>query len=1040
MKLTFSSIDVRAVVAELQNTIIGLRVNQIYDVDHKTYLIRLQKPDHKAVLLLESSARMHTTDYQWPKNPAPSGFSMKLRKHLRNKRLECIQQLGVDRVVQMTFGSGVAQHHLIIELYDRGNITLTDADYTILIILRPRKDGEETRFAAREVYPIKSFRSARPPPSLQQISDALKDAKPNINVKKILNPLLDCGAGVVWQELTRAGLAEATVSTVRDDDEKLQALVQVAASARQHIIDELKPQGYIIQKQEQRVGLDKSSETVLLQQEFHPALYTQHQHLPYLHYPTFNQACDEFFQQLESQKLQQRSVHQERDAIKKLDNVRTDHTNRLNALKKLQDQDTQRGQLIELNQVLVDAAISQVRSAVAHQLDWREIEELLLEAQEREDPVSLAIKSLSLATNSITMTLSNPYDREEDDILLDSDEEREEGQESDKLRPTTLDIDLDLSAHANARKFYTSRRKAGTKVQKTMAASEAALKSATRKTKQTLKDVHTSTVISKVRKVHWFEKFLWFISSENYLVLAGHDQQQNEVLVKRHLKSNDVYVHADLHGASSVIVKNNTTTAIPPATLHQAGVMALCYSRAWAEKVVTSAWWVWGNQVSKSAPTGEYLTTGAFMVRGKKNFLPPSHLVYGFGFLFRLEESSISRHEGERKPKTIEEGSEGASDRLALLEIDIKEDELVVESADDEEPTAKDEAEHQTQTQENDKELIVEFPDTIVEMTHVYGDTFAVSTTSFKGVESRTSNKVEVVKTELPIMRKHRGGRGKGSICESTVSSETVEVEQLDVVEAATKELDVASEGSTSGDTGNAQQNKISQLKRGQKSRLKKLKTKYKDQDDEERELRMQILQSAGAKKAPKKLKGKKGKMQARLVQQNNIKNAQQTAGVVDNIKQPVTEQERKPTEKAKQPEGDVKEDHGEQQHKSEESHNIQQEDDDEEEEETSQVNDDLAILKALTGQPDAEDELLYTVPVCAPYNALSNYKYKVKLTPGPSKKGKACKTAVSLFLAMKPPNGRECDLLRAVRDSDLARNVPGKVKISAPNISKVKK
>jgi len=44
-----------------------------------------------------------------------------------------------------------------------------------------------------------------------------------------------------------------------------------------------------------------------------------------------------------------------------------------------------------------------------------------------------------------------------------------------------------------------------------------ALKSAEKKTKQTLKEVQTSTSIQKARKVFWFEKFFWFISSENYL-------------------------------------------------------------------------------------------------------------------------------------------------------------------------------------------------------------------------------------------------------------------------------------------------------------------------------------------------------------------------------------------------------------------------------------------------------------------------------------------------------------------------------------------
>ena len=61
-------------------------------------------------------------------------------------------------------------------------------------------------------------------------------------------------------------------------------------------------------------------------------------------------------------------------------------------------------------------------------------------------------------------------------------------------------------------------------------------------------------------------------------------------------------------------------------------------------------------QVSKTAPSGEYLTAGSFMIRGKKNFLMPSHLVLGFGFLFKLEESSVARHKGERRVKTLEEG------------------------------------------------------------------------------------------------------------------------------------------------------------------------------------------------------------------------------------------------------------------------------------------------------------------------------------------------------------------------------------------------
>ena len=64
--------------------------------------------------------------------------------------------------------------------------------------------------------------------------------------------------------------------------------------------------------------------------------------------------------------------------------------------------------------------------------------------------------------------------------------------------------------------------------------------------------------------------------------------------------------------------------------------MAVCYSSAWEAHIAASAWWVESSQVSKTAPSGEYLQTGSFMVRGRKNYLTPSPLVLGFAFLFKV--------------------------------------------------------------------------------------------------------------------------------------------------------------------------------------------------------------------------------------------------------------------------------------------------------------------------------------------------------------------------------------------------------------------
>ena len=52
----------------------------------------------------------------------------------------------------------------------------------------------------------------------------------------------------------------------------------------------------------------------------------------------------------------------------------------------------------------VERAIAVVRSLVASQADWLEIEKLIAEAAQA-DPVAASIKSLKLQTNHVTMLL-----------------------------------------------------------------------------------------------------------------------------------------------------------------------------------------------------------------------------------------------------------------------------------------------------------------------------------------------------------------------------------------------------------------------------------------------------------------------------------------------------------------------------------------------------------------------------------------------------------------------------------------------------------
>lgn len=90
--------------------------------------------------------------------------------------------------------------------------------------------------------------------------------------------------------------------------------------------------------------------------------------MPHKEFPYFNEAVDEFFSSMESQKLEMKALQQEREALKKLENVRKDHDQRLIALEKTQNVDKQKAELITRNQELVDRAILAIQSLLAGQV------------------------------------------------------------------------------------------------------------------------------------------------------------------------------------------------------------------------------------------------------------------------------------------------------------------------------------------------------------------------------------------------------------------------------------------------------------------------------------------------------------------------------------------------------------------------------------------------------------------------------------------------------------------------------------------------
>ena len=137
IKSRFTTVDIIAIIKGINAHFVGHRAIQIYDFDNRTFLMKLSKSgeEGKTMLLLESGIRMHIAEFDWPKNPSPSGFSMKLRKHIKNRRLESINQIGSDRIVDLQFGTKEYYECMILQL------------------VRPRVDNsQDLKFFARERY------------------------------------------------------------------------------------------------------------------------------------------------------------------------------------------------------------------------------------------------------------------------------------------------------------------------------------------------------------------------------------------------------------------------------------------------------------------------------------------------------------------------------------------------------------------------------------------------------------------------------------------------------------------------------------------------------------------------------------------------------------------------------------------------------------------------------------------------------------------------------------------------------------------------
>ncbi|UNI24094.1 hypothetical protein JDV02_009870 [Purpureocillium takamizusanense] len=1044
MKQRFSSLDVKVIAHELNQSLVSLRLANIYDLSSKILLLKFAKPDNKKQLVIDTGFRCHLTEFARTTAAAPSAFVARLRKVLKTRRLTSVAQVGTDRILEFQFSDG--QYRLFLEFFASGNIILTDADLQILTIARnvSEGDGQEPQRVGLQ-YNLDNRQNYHgiPPMTKARVQEALESAvqkasadassskklkgKPGGDLRKSLAVSITELPPVLVDHTLQSNDFDTAVKPVEvlANETLLDELVRLLSEARKTVEDITSAPvctGFIFAKQREDAsggttggtGGEPTRES-LLYEDFHPFVPQKLRNDPsikILEYTGYNQTVDEFFSSLEGQKLESRLTEREATAKRKLEAARRDQEKRLEGLQEVQTMNFRKAAAIEANVERVQEAMDAVNGLLAQGMDWVDIGKLVEREKKKHNPVAeIIMLPLKLAENTITLKISEEEfeEEEEEDPFETDDSDSEDGdddQASVKPKPNdkslSVDINLTISPWGNARDYHEQRRSAASKEEKTQLQAARALKNTEQKINEDLKKglKQEKALLQPIRKQMWFEKFIWFVSSDGYLVIGGKDASQNEMLYRRHLRKGDLYCHADLRGAPSVIIKNNPSTPdapIPPATLSQAGSLSVCGSDAWDSKAGMGAWWVNADQVSKSAPTGEFLPSGSFMVRGKKNFLAPAQLVLGLGIMFKISEESKARHVKHRlyDGDSAIGSTVGDSDSRAGMQESVEGDDG--SEGGDNEDTAAGAGDEDA----SDNESVND------------GATGGGRDNPLQAFDGRRRDELDEVEDRVAELEVGDEGGQHDEGAEGEESSEDAR-DVPDESERATEVSEaptVTATARSSQATGSAT-TKQAPPKRGQRGKAKKIANKYKDQDEEDRRVAEALIgATTGQKRADEEARAK-AEREAELEAARERRRAQH---------------QRKQRETAEHEEiRRVMMDEG-----------VDVLEPEEAEKATS--------LDDLVGTPLAGDEILEAIPVCAPWPALGKCKYKVKMQPGATKKGKAVKEVLEKWKTASGKKGvvdessrdsermwpREVELLKALKPEEVINCVPvGKVRV----------
>ena len=766
----------------------------------------------------------------------------------------------------------------------------------------------------------------------------------------------------------------------------------------------------------------------------------------------FDALVDEHFASIERAADLRARARASRSADKKADKVRRDQERRAADLRREEAREATRATLIEYNLDAVDAALAAVNAFLASGQSWDEIERVVDEERRAGNPVAGLIRSLDLANGAVTVGLTNRLDAGSDEssdddaraekketcVASTSPPRGDDGRRRRKKESVAVTLDLSLSAYANAREHFERKKKHAAKFEKTVARSGDAIESANRdveaKRREAAKRKNVGVgAVSLARTPEWFEKFHWFVTPENCLVLSARDASQTDLLVKKYMGPHDAFVRADVPRAPATVVKaprrlleappdatGKSACLVPPISLAHAGTACLCRSAAWDTRTVISAWWVPAGDVRKTAPNGDPLAPGVVWHVGEKRYLPPAPLVMGYAYAFLVAgEADAARHAEDRAVRVAFEPHDASAG-----ESRPREDPRAAEDGEHDDRTAKD------PNAASKKSALDAFLDGSVE-TASSGPTVVLGSDAEDGREDdREDEPNRVTKTEPPAPP--RAGKARVSAAERRAMKKRARGAAKDVASGDGGDGDALGPsdkpsketpktrpaapsglgGASSVDASRAEHEraKTKPLPRGKSAKARRAAAKYAEQDEEDRALAMALL---GVKidEKPETRRGGGRPAEASAdtdtVTEKAAVDVSSAADITERDAETYADDGATPAEATATAKGGgivaaaADDDDAAATAAADEA-----EDDDDDDARVSFAERNLARVERVdwfTGAPFLETEVTHAVALVAPWDALKAFAYKAKLTPGSQKKGKAAKQALEVATRAPP-------------------------------------